>query len=75
MGDRALPSDAQSALARVHDLRAVLGWLRSQELLLATVRDEAIVALVAAGLSYEAVARESGVTRARIGQIVQGQRE
>lgn len=62
---------SETALSRVRDARAVLSWLRGQERVLAGQRDAAILVLVAAGMSYEAVARESGVTRARVGQIVQ----
>jgi hypothetical protein len=69
-----LPEDSRAALERVRDVRTVLDWLRVQERQLALKRDEAILALVAAGMSYEAVARESGVTRGRVGQIVQEQR-
>jgi len=65
---------ATPALSRVREVRFVLEWLRAQEALLAGERDEAILLLIADGLSYEAVAKESGVTRGRIGQIVQGSR-
>jgi predicted transcriptional regulator len=74
MPDALPPTPVSSALAHVRDVRAVLDWLRAQERLLAGLRDEAILALVAAGMSYEAIARESGVTRGRVGQIVQGHR-
>lgn len=74
MASTDLPEDSRAALERVRDVRTVLDWLRAQERQLALKRDEAILALVAAGMSYEAVARESGVTRGRVGQIVQEQR-
>jgi hypothetical protein len=70
----ATPEAAQAALEQVREVRTVLDWLRAQERELALLRDEAILVLVAAGMSYEAVARESGVTRGRVGQIIQGQR-
>jgi DNA-directed RNA polymerase specialized sigma24 family protein len=62
---------AQSTLLRVREIRTVLSWLRSQESALAAARDEAIMVLVGEGLSYETIAKESGVTRGRVGQIVQ----
>jgi hypothetical protein len=70
----ATPEAAQAALEQVREVRTVLDWLRAQERELALLRDEAILVLVAAGMSYEAVARESGVTRGRVGQIIPGQR-
>jgi DNA-directed RNA polymerase specialized sigma24 family protein len=56
---------------RVCQIRAVLDWLRTQELQLAAERDEAILLMVAEGLTYQAIARHAGVTRGRVGQIVQ----
>lgn len=58
------------ALEQVRSARAALARLRAQEAELTSARDLAILELVASGLSYDAVARESGLTRGRIGQIV-----
>ena len=69
------PDDVENALSRVRDVSATLEWLRAQERRLADARDDAIVLLAEAGWSYEAIARESGLTRGRIGQIVLGQRD
>jgi hypothetical protein len=69
-----LPAQVEAALTRVRDLRGALEQLRTQERALAAERDAAIAVLVQAGLSYEAVARESGVSRGRVGQIVHGRR-
>jgi DNA-binding NarL/FixJ family response regulator len=60
----------EDALTQVRAARSALEQLRAQELSLTCVRDLAILELVASGLSYDAVARESGLTRGRIGQIV-----
>lgn len=61
---------SQAALDRVNEISCVLRWLRQHEEALAAERDAAIVQLVAAGLSYEQVRRVSGMSRARVGQIV-----
>jgi hypothetical protein len=74
MTEVVLSAAVQAALARVRDLRTALEQLRAHERALAAERDAAIAVLVEAGLSYEAVARESGVSRGRVGQIVHGRR-
>jgi len=66
------PEEAvERALGEVRALRAALERLRGEEAELTRSRDVAILELVASGMSYEAVARASGLTRGRIGQIVQ----
>jgi hypothetical protein len=65
-----LPPASQAALDRVTEISCLLRWLRQQEEALAAERDAAIVALVAAGLSYAQVREVSGMSRARVGQIV-----
>lgn len=59
------------ALERLREVRAELERLSGERAALTETRDTAILELVAAGLSYEAVAKASGLTRGRIGQIVQ----
>jgi DNA-directed RNA polymerase sigma subunit (sigma70/sigma32) len=67
-------ADAQAAaLACLRRTRTALDRLRARERELTKDRDAAIVTLVQHGRSYDAVARESGVTRGRVGQIVQRQ--
>ena len=67
-----LADDAvERALTEVRAARQALKRLRAEEARLTAARDLAILELVASGLSYEAVARETGLTRGRIGQIVQ----
>ena len=58
------------ALAELRRTRASLEELRAREADLAADRDAAILALVAGGWTYDAVAREAGLTRGRVGQIV-----
>ena len=62
---------AERALEQLHEVRTALERLRAEQASLTRVRDLAILELVAAGLSYEAVARACGLTRGRVGQIVQ----
>ena len=73
MGTTAHPDDdaLERALEQVRAARAALERLRAEEAEVTAARDLAILELVASGLSYDAVARESGLTRGRIGQIVQ----
>lgn len=66
-----LADELARALDRLREVRASLERLRDERTALTRIRDTAILELVAAGLSYEAVARASGLTRGRIGQIVQ----
>jgi DNA-binding NarL/FixJ family response regulator len=63
-----------TAVSRVREVRLVLEWLRHQGALLTAERDVAILELVATGLSYDAIAKESGLTRGRVGQIVKHER-
>jgi DNA-directed RNA polymerase specialized sigma24 family protein len=57
-------------LARAAAARDRLLRLREEQDALANERDEAILRLVELGLSYDAVSRHAGVSRARVGQIV-----
>ncbi|MCW2674436.1 MAG: hypothetical protein JWP14_3025 [Frankiales bacterium] len=67
-------SAEEAALTRLRELTCLLQWLRTQETALAAERDETIMKLVAEGLSYEQVRLASGVSRGRVGQIVQQSR-
>lgn len=71
VGDSSKDVELRSMLAHVRRTRAALARLRDRERALTADRDVAILALVAHGLSYEAIARESGLTRGRVGQIAQ----
>jgi hypothetical protein len=64
------PWDADALLARVRYSRVVLEWLRVQQEQLALARDEAILELTAAGMTYDSISQECGLTRGRISQIV-----
>ncbi len=75
MTDVMLSPSVRAAGETVQRVCAVLTWVRTQELQLALERDEAILALVEAGLSYEAISQLSGLTRGRVGQIVQSNRQ
>jgi hypothetical protein len=72
MGD--IGSAAEGELARLREITCLLQWLRAQETSLAAERDETILTLVSEGLSYEQVRLASGVSRGRVGQIVQQSR-
>lgn len=68
-GDSETDTELRRALATVRRARTALIRLRAQERELTADRDDAILTLVGHGLSYQAIARESGLTRGRIGQI------
>jgi DNA-directed RNA polymerase specialized sigma24 family protein len=74
MTELAVPPSAMAAYTTALRVCSVLTWLRLQELQLAEERDEALLALVGAGLSYQAISELSGLTRGRISQIVQSAR-
>jgi hypothetical protein len=74
MTELAVPLSAMAAYTTTLRVCSVLTWLRTQELQLAEERDQALLALVDAGLSYQAISDLSGLTRGRIGQIVQSSR-
>jgi hypothetical protein len=64
------PWDEAALRARVRHTRVVLEWLREQQEQLAVARDNAILELTAAGITYDVISQECGLTRGRISQIV-----
>lgn len=63
---------AARARARAEQARDRLSALRAECDRLAAERDQAIRALSRMGVSYDAIATTAGVSKARVGQIVQG---
>lgn len=59
-----------NALRRAEQARDRLCALKDEQEQLVRERDRAIRELSASGMSYEAIARAAGVSRARVGQIV-----
>lgn len=59
-----------TALRRAEHARDRLGALKDEQQRLVRERDRAIRELSQSGMSYEAIARAAGVSRARVGQIV-----
>jgi DNA-directed RNA polymerase specialized sigma24 family protein len=72
--DATLPPAVRNAHLTVQRVCAVLEWIRMQQQVLSAERDDAILLLADSGLSYEDIARLTGLTRGRVGQIVQPRR-
>ena len=62
--------EVAGALRRAEHARDRMQALREEQERLVRERDEAIRALSQAGMSYDAIGRAAGVSRARVGQIV-----